>query len=142
MSLYLVCTVLIGLMALLLVSHCKYEDGVVGRIGLVIVFIACLVIVWESINGVEYEVNPTTLTIQFGFCAFLIRHVYRFLKWSRTGANDWRKNETNDVSSDVVCPFLTSPRSNGKQRRKRDPDALKSRSGQMQKRRRLCSHAR
>lgn len=130
MSLYLICSVLVGLMALLLVSHGKYEDGVVGRIGLVIVFIACLVVVWESINGVEYDVNPTTLTMQVGFCAFLIRHVYRFLKWSRTGANDWRKNET-DNSSDVVCPFLTSPRSKSKPRRKRNPDLLKSGSGQV-----------
>ena len=127
MSLYVICSVLIGLMALLLVSHCKYEDGVLGRIGLVIVFIACLVIVWESINGVEYEVNPTTLTMQFGFCAFLIRHVYRFLKWSKTGANDWRKNEVSTVSSDVVCPLLTSPRSKGKPGRKRNPDALQTR---------------
>ena len=128
MSLYLICSVLVGLLSLLLVSHGKYEDGVVGRVGLVIVFIACLVVVWESINGVDYEVNQTTLAMQVGFCAFLIRHVYRFLKWSRTGDNDWKKNETTDISSDVVCPFLTSPRGKSKQRRKRNPDAISSRS--------------
>lgn len=126
MSLYLVCTVLIGLMALLLVSHCKYEDGVVGRVGLVIVFIACLVVVWESINGVQYDVNPTTLTMQVGFCAFLIRHVYRFLKWSKTGANDWRKDEDSRSKSDVVCPLLTSAGSKSKPRRKRNPDLIKA----------------
>lgn len=131
MNLYVICTILIGLMSLLLVSHCKYEDGVIGRIGLVIVVIACLVIVWESINGVEYEVNQTTLAVQVGVCAFLIRHVYRFLKWSRTGANDWRKNETTRNKSDVVCPLLTSAGSKSKPRRKRNPDVLKAGSGQV-----------
>lgn len=131
MSLYVVCTVLIGLMSLLLVSHCKYEDGVIGRIGLVIVFIACLVIVGESINGVTYEVHPTTLAMQFGICAFLIRHVYRFLKWSRTGANDWRKDETTRIKSADVCPLLTSAGSKSKPRRKRNPDVLKAGSGKL-----------
>lgn len=94
-----------------LVFHCEYEDGLLGRIALAILFFGNAVVFGEWFNGVEYSVNPTTLTIQAGITLFLVRHVYRFLKWNKTGANDWRTNEKDSNTSDDVCPLLR-PRSN------------------------------
>ena len=99
-----------------LVFHCKYEDGLVGRIALAILFFGNAIVFGEWFNGVEYSVNPTTLTIQLGISLFLIRHVYRFLKWSKSGDNDWRGHEKTLDTADVVCPLLR-PRSKESKRK-------------------------
>lgn len=110
MSLYVLLSIGIAGISIYLASNCKYEDGVIGKIALGVLAIGNFVVVAEFVSGIEYLVNPTTLFIQFGVFMFLIRHAYRFRKWVKTGAHDWRKNEANTVSDSAVCPFLTSPR--------------------------------
>lgn len=128
MSLYVFLCVVVASVSVFLVAHCKYEDGVIGKIALACLAIGNLVVFAEWFNGINHEVNPTTLFIQFGIAGFLVRHAYRFKKWTITGANDWRKNETSSVSNDVVCPLLTSRNGNSKPRRKRNADVLQARS--------------
>ncbi len=114
MSLYVVCSFVICCVSTFLVVHPKYEDGLVGRIALLCISLSSLVVIGEWLDGVVYEVNPTTLGVQFGLSVFLLRHVYRFSKWVKSGSFDWRKNEKATPDSAVVCPLLTSPRSNRK----------------------------
>lgn len=108
---------LVASISVFLVFHCKYEDGLIGRIALAVLFFGNAIVFGEYLNGVEYQVNPTTLTIQSGITLFLVRHVYRFLKWNKTGANDWRANEKVSSPADDLCPLLR-PRSNQGQRGK------------------------
>lgn len=131
MSLYVFSCVVVACISIFLTAHCKYEDGVIGKFSLATIAVGCLIVFGEWLNDVDYKVNETTLVIQLGLMVFLTRHAYRFLKWRKTGANDWRKNETSNVSSDVVCPLLTSPRGKNKPGRKRNPDVLKRGSGKL-----------
>jgi hypothetical protein len=131
MSLYVMCSLVICLVSTFLVVHPKYEDGLMGRISLICIAGSCAVVLGEYVDGVAYEVNPTTLGVQFGLAIFFLRHVYRFSKWVKHGSYDWRKNETTRNKSDVVCPLLTSAGSKAKPRRKRNPDVLKAGSGQV-----------
>ena len=108
---------LVAAISVFLVFHCKYEDGIIGRFALAVLFFGNAIVFGEWFNGVEYSVNPTTLTIQLGISLFLIRHVYRFLKWNKTGANDWRENEKVSSPTDDLCPLLR-PRSKEGQKRK------------------------
>ncbi len=117
MSLYVLCCLIVVSITTFLVVHPKYEDGLIGRLSLLCMLIGSLVVVGEYVDGVEYEINSTTLAVQFGISVFLLRHVYRFSRWVKHGSFDWRKNEKDTPASDVVCPLLTSPR-NSKKRRK------------------------
>ena len=127
MNLYVICSLIICLISTFLVVHPKYEDGLVGRVALLCLSFSCAVVLGEFVDGVEYEVNPTTLSIQLGLSVFLLRHVYRFNKWANGNTSfDWRKNEKDTPSNDVVCPLLLGG-SKTKSRRKRNPDVLKAR---------------
>ena len=130
MSLYVTCSLVICCVSTFLVVHPKYEDGLVGRIALIFIAGSCLVVLGEYVDGVDYEVNPTTLGVQVGLSIFLLRHVYRFSKWVKHGSYDWRKNEKATPDSTVVCPLLR-PTSPSKPRRKRNPDAIKTGSRQV-----------
>lgn len=127
MSLYVVCSLVICIVSTFLVVHPKYEDGLMGRISLICIAGSCAVVLGEFVDGVDYEVNPTTLGVQFGLAIFFLRHVYRFSKWVKHGSFDWRKDEKATPDSAVVCPLLTSANSNRKPRRKRNPDAIQAR---------------
>lgn len=108
MSLYVLLSIGIFLISIYLASNDKYEDGVIGKIALGVLAIGNFVVVAEFCGGIVYLVNPTTLFIQMGVFVFLLRHAYRFRQWVKTGAHDWRKDETNTVSDSVVGPYLTS----------------------------------
>ena len=134
MSLYVICSLIICLISTFLVVHPKYEDGLVGRVALLCLSFSCAVVLGEFVDGVEYEVNPTTLSIQLGLSVFLLRHVYRFNKWANSGSFDWRKNEKDTPSNDVVCPLLLGG-SKTKSRRKPHDNAKSSRSRILQEQR-------
>lgn len=130
MSLYVTCSLVICCVSTFLVVHPKYEDGLIGRIALLCLSLSCAVVLGEWFDGVTYEVNPTTLGVQFGLAIFLLRHVYRFSRWVKSGQYDWRKDEKATPVTDVVCPLLR-PTSPSKPRRKRNPDAIKTGSRQL-----------
>ena len=119
MNLYVMSCLIVCLISTFLVIHPKYEDGLVGRVSLLCISIGSLIVVGEFADGVEYEVNPTTLTVQVGLAVFLLRHVYRFNKWVKHGSFDWRNHEASSTSADV-CPLL---RSNSKPKSRRKPNA-------------------
>lgn len=128
MSLYVLCCLIVCIVSIFLVMHPKYEDGLVGRIALLCISIGSLIVVGEFMDGVEYDVNPTTLTVQLGLAVFLLRHVYRFNKWVKHGSFDWRNNEKDTPAHADVCPLLRA-NSKSKPRRKRNADPIKAGSG-------------
>lgn len=121
MNLYVMSCFVVAGLTTFMILHPKYEDGLIGKLSLLCVLAGSLVVVGEYADGVEYDVNQTTLAVQFGIAVFLLRHVYRFNKWVKHGSFDWRKNEKDTPANDVVCPLLTSPRNRKKRRESVSP---------------------
>lgn len=91
MTLYLVAAAAILLCAVFLVFHCQYEDGVIGRAALAVLALAELIVLMEWYHeGQAYEVLPTTYAVQIAVALFMLRHVYRFLRWRHSNAHRWR----------------------------------------------------
>lgn len=67
----------------------KYEDGIVGNMALGGMAGSTAWPLAEMYNGVEYEFAPTTVLLYASVAAFMARHLFRFIKWRRTGKNDW-----------------------------------------------------
>lgn len=75
-----------------LVFHCEYEDGVIGRVALAGLAVTEMLIVMEwLIEDSVPEPLATTFYVQLFFALFLMRHVYRFLRWRTRGDHEWRK---------------------------------------------------
>ena len=83
------CIVLVS--CIYLVLHKDYEDGLIGRLALVLIIMASI---GRSGKILEYEfhgsVSLIALLIWVGFSMFLIRHVYRFRRWRLDNSHDWR----------------------------------------------------
>lgn len=74
-----------------LVFHCQYEDGFFGRIALAAMALGALVVLLASaFTDTVYTFNPETQVILCGMALFLLRHVYRFMRWRLTGDGAWR----------------------------------------------------
>lgn len=67
----------------------KYEDGIVGNMALGGMAGSTAWPLTEMYNGVDYEFAPTTVLLYASVAAFMARHLFRFIKWRRTGENDW-----------------------------------------------------
>ena len=82
---------IISLIAVFLICHDDYEDGIIGRAALIILALANAVIVGEWIvDRVEYEMLPSTLLTQIGTALFLSRHCYRFIEFRNKGIHKWK----------------------------------------------------
>ena len=81
---------IICFLSLFLVWHCKYEDGIVGRLALLFIAGGSAIALLQVVNGEGYIYNPTSVTMQAGVALFMLRHTYRFLRWTRTGQGEWR----------------------------------------------------
>lgn len=93
MSLVASCALLIGVIAAILIAHCRYEDGLIGRIALGGVVLAAVMICVSEIDGAYYDAPDEMLLLLAGVTAFMVRHLYRFLRYTHTGAGAWRKEK-------------------------------------------------
>lgn len=66
--------------AFFLITCQKYEDGVIGRIGLVLVCFAQIMILMAAYDGVPYSHSPTEILGNIGLGIFMVWHVVRFLR--------------------------------------------------------------
>ena len=85
------CAAIVAVICTVLVFHKDYEDGLLGRLGLAVMAIASLA---RLSHLVEHEfsrnVSPIGVMLWLGLAIFLGRHLYRFLRWRRSGEGDWR----------------------------------------------------
>ena len=76
---------------LFLVFNCEYEDGLVGRVALVSIFFAELVLGIDILSDIpSVDMTRVLLIAQFGVTLFFIRHVYRFSMWRWLKKYAWR----------------------------------------------------
>lgn len=75
-----VMAVLILAAAFFLITCQKYEDGVVGRIGLVLLCFSQIMILMAAHDGTPYMHSPTETVGNIGIAIFMVWHVARFLR--------------------------------------------------------------
>ena len=86
-----VCASIVFAVCVVLVFHKDYEDGLIGRLALALIGIASLArIIGILESGFEVRLSPITITLWTGLAIFFGRHIYRFLRWRKDGAHDWR----------------------------------------------------
>ncbi len=78
---------IVAFTSVFLIFHEKYEDGLVGRIALVFLLGAALAFMVDGWSGELDEVLPATALGSVSFAMFLVRHAYRFCRWTRNGAS-------------------------------------------------------
>ena len=85
------CTLIILAVCITLVFNKHYEDGLIGRIALSVIAIAAAGRasgIWDS--DFMFAVTPQGALVWIGLTLFLVRHLYRFLRWRSSGDGDWR----------------------------------------------------
>lgn len=80
--------VILGISALLIV-WCHYDDGIVGKVALAGMAFAAGVPLWEIVSGIEYHALPSTMLLTIAMALFLVRHLYRFIRWRFRGNYSW-----------------------------------------------------
>ncbi len=78
MSIFLLASAVLVVVPLVFVMHEVYEDGVVGRSGLLVISFVSAVDLLEWFFGEEYEVLPQTTVKCAAFAVFLCWHLFRF----------------------------------------------------------------
>ena len=94
--------VVIAVCCLVLVFHCHYEDGLFGRLGLVLIFGAAFVRgagILEA--GFDITVSRVGVLLWTGLALFLTRHLWRFLRWRRSGRHAWREPDAAPLAGKV-----------------------------------------
>lgn len=73
----------------------KYEDGLTGRIALGGIAAACVIILIGHFRGVvNYDYIPPEMTLLLACIAwFLIRHAYRFARYTFHGKYGWTRSD-------------------------------------------------
>lgn len=70
--------VLLALIPPIFVWHKVYDDGLLGRIGLLGVSFCAGVVVMQEMLGVRYRVDPEIALLTMAFMVFLVWHLFRF----------------------------------------------------------------
>lgn len=78
--LYMVLCAMLTVVPLVLVFTPAYDDGVVGRVGLLLVSFMAATIVMEMIEGVEYDPLPQGVYMLLGFTIYLTWHTIKFYR--------------------------------------------------------------
>lgn len=108
---------ILGALSVFLVWHKDYEDGIIGRIALgSIVFVAMIVMMGAWTGKFTYSLPLELSMFLWAVVAFGARHVYRFIRFNRTGENAW-KTAANDmqrvVQWETFAPLCRSLLSDG-----------------------------
>ena len=78
-----------------LVFHENYEDGVVGRLAMVLLIFGALMIlarVFGAREGWNYELDPAGELMIYGCATFLCRHTYQFLRALHDPSFQWQRS--------------------------------------------------
>lgn len=85
------CAMVVAVICTTLVLHREYEDGLLGRLGLALMALAATARTLQLVESeFQRSVNPIGLVLWVGLALFLARHLYRFMRWRRSGEGDWR----------------------------------------------------
>jgi len=92
----------LGAMAAILAASCflmwskNYEDGVVGHAGLIGMAIATFVVLYSAVKGTQYDFQPSSIVLFVSIAIFMVRHAYRFVRFSCDGRYSWKRSARPD----------------------------------------------
>ena len=66
-----------------LIIWCDYDDGIVGKIGLILISVGCLVRLIELSEGDPWEFSDVSVLVLGGMAIFMSRHLYRAWRHKR-----------------------------------------------------------
>lgn len=90
MSLVAVCAIGLAAIGGILIRHPKYEDGLLGRIALAGIILAGVVAALaELFSKVRYDAPPELEMLLVCMLIFMIRHLYRFWRYTKSGSYKW-----------------------------------------------------
>lgn len=90
MSIIGICAIIIAIVCTIFVVHKDYEDGLIGRIALSGVILACIVVsMVDLFVDARYKGSPLELQLLIGcLTVFVVRHLYRFDRFVRCKHQD------------------------------------------------------
>lgn len=91
MTIDVVCAIICMSCALILITHCNYEEGIFGRAALLMLGIAEVVVIAQAWHDDQYVLAPTTILRHVAITMFLVRHTYRFLSFYYGGQFSWNE---------------------------------------------------
>jgi hypothetical protein len=74
--------------------HCKYEDGLFGRIALLLLALSEIVVIAQAWFDDQYVLAPTTILRHIAITLFLVRHTYKFMSYHYFGHYVWDKRRS------------------------------------------------
>lgn len=93
------CALSVFLVCLSLVLHPDYEDGLIGRIALAAMAVAGITRFMDIVAaGAATPIAHIGVLLWIGLALFMMRHLYRFLRWRHSGEGDWRAARRSDVT--------------------------------------------
>lgn len=82
---------LIAACALFLALHDGYEDGLCGRIALGGIVLAATMVTLTYAGGwARYSFSSEIVLLLWSVATFIVRHVYRFWRYSTIGKFQWK----------------------------------------------------
>lgn len=82
---------LIAIVAWLLVVNRRYEDGLIGRVALAGMALAATGFMSKIVFSC-YQPTGLEEALIWSTAAFMARHYYRFLRYTRTGEHAWHSD--------------------------------------------------
>lgn len=74
------CFVILSAATYMILAPC-YEDGILGKIGLLIMAIGAVAFILKTCGGIAPEPPSTSVWMAGGVAIFLLRHVWRFTRF-------------------------------------------------------------
>jgi hypothetical protein len=96
MNVDVICAVICIICALILIYHSGFEDGLFGRLALLLLVMTEVIVTAQAWFDDSYDVAPTTIMRHVAITLFLVRHTYKFMSYQYLGNYGWQKRNTGE----------------------------------------------
>jgi phosphate starvation-inducible membrane PsiE len=96
MSVDVICAVICIVCALILIYHSGFQDGLLGRLSLLLLVMTEVIVTAQAWFDDGYDVAPTTIMRHVAITLFLVRHTYKFMSYQYFGDYAWDKRSRHE----------------------------------------------
>lgn len=90
-ALYLTCLLIIFVICTILIYNRHYHDGVCKKVALGLLWLICIGVIADSMQGAEYVPLKANMALILGFTGFLVCHFYCWLRYVTGGDFSWHQ---------------------------------------------------
>lgn len=95
-TIYLIALAVLLVVSVFLIMWPHYEDGLIGKLCLIVIAITSAAVLVGAWDGVQYQPIPETVAVAVGAAGFMTRHLYHFARFAITGRHAWHKSESDE----------------------------------------------